>query len=99
MKVIKKTQDPKYDIIIEHELIDGKSWIMDAYLVNAATGVRIPTNEPIFIFRAKDTLATRVLDFYLDSCKSIMHRACIVGRLAMFKIFKEDLPERMKEPA
>jgi hypothetical protein len=89
-----KTQDPKYDIE------DGK-------LINSATGTPIPEDEPVFLFRAKDVHALGTIHDYskrvYESITSIEitssdHLCAINRRLNDFEKFKQDHPERMKQP-
>lgn len=80
------TQAPKYDTNA-----DGK-------LVNRATGVQIPSAEPVFILRAKDGKAIHALLSYFDACNDPRHRAVIKRRIAEFQAFAEGSPEIMREP-
>ena len=81
-----KTQDPKYDI-------------EDGRLVNAATRVPIPEDEPIFILRAQDRRAAATLWEYWHDCVNLVHRNAVYKRLTAFRDFAErSHPERMKEP-
>jgi hypothetical protein len=49
------SQEPKYDVTPEGRII------------NRASGEIIPDDEPIFIFRARDTYALSVLLYYAQS--------------------------------
>lgn len=86
------TQDPKYNIV-------------DGQLVVAATGVPIPEDEPVFIFRAKDCLAADcALEPYRDAVKgrdypqAEAHAQAIAKRIAEFRAFLAQHPERAKLP-
>jgi hypothetical protein len=84
-----QTQDPKYQI----EVADG-----DAYLVNAATGVPLPKDEPVFLFRAKDAKAIGALCSYRDACENKQHIAAVDSRIRDFERFRDRKGSRMKEP-
>ena len=79
------TQDPKFDIE------DGK-------LINAATCVPIPADEPIFIMRAKDRKAEKHIWQYSDDCEDGDHKSAVHDRAEEFHVFSVEHPERMKEP-
>ena len=77
-------QEPKYTV-------DGTS------VLNRASGSPIPADEPIFILRACDKLAVRVLLFYARFCTGA-HFAAVRKRIADFKAFAVKHPQRMKAP-
>lgn len=52
-----KEQEPKYTA----HLVDG-----DCKIVNRKTANRIPDNEPVFIFRAKDKYSVYALESYIQ---------------------------------
>ncbi len=79
------TQDPKYVIV-------------EGQLANVQTGEYIPSNEPIFIFRAKDIHAVGILKKYEDTCLDQEHRANIMARIAEFEAFAADNNDLMGEP-
>lgn len=80
-----KSQESKFDAV------DGK-------LVNRATGVAIPDDEPVFVLRAKDSRALQALWSYLNVCKDDYHRAAIRARIKQFTVFAANHPDRMQEP-
>lgn len=80
------SQEPKYAVST-----DGK-------LINRTTGKAIPDDEPVMIFRAKDTKAMFALNAYLDVCNDKAHRATIKRRIADFTDFAAANPELMREP-
>lgn len=82
---MKVEQEPKYDAV------DGR-------IVNRATGVPIPDDEPVFVLRAKDANAARTLRAYHMNCHDPKHRAVVARRIADFERFAEDHPDRMKQP-
>lgn len=78
-------QDPKYSFA------SGK-------IVNRETGVAIPDDEPVVIFRAKDTLSISALEFYRNSLPLGVHRAIISERINDFITFSKLQAWRMKLP-
>lgn len=82
---MKKTQDPKYGIE------DGK-------LVNIASGVAIPDNEPIFILRGKDILSLQVIQYYETFCATNEHKAAVNSRVEEFTKFQRENREVLKMP-
>lgn len=80
-----ETQDPKYLIIA-------------GQLCNAFTKEPIPSNEPVFILRAKDIHAYPTLDFYEDKCTDEEHRSKVAGRMVEFDEFKSKNNDLMGEP-
>ena len=79
------SQEPKYGI-------------RDGQIVNRLSGASIPGDEPIFIFRAKDRLAVRILTSYFSAIEDPEHARAVAGRLEDFKRFAREHPERMKDP-
>ena len=79
------SQEPKYGI-------------RDGQIVNLSSGAPIPDDEPIFIFRAKDRLAVRILTSYFSAIEDPEHARAVAGRLEDFKRFAREHPERMKDP-
>jgi hypothetical protein len=91
-----KTQTPKYDINVT---VNSDGEVTDAYLINSATGIGIPADEPIMLFRAKDKMAIPAIMFYqipLDGAP--FQYAEIEKILDAFKAYAEQHPELMKEP-
>lgn len=83
-----KSQEPKYDVDA-----NGR-------LVNRATGIAIPDDEPVFVLRAKDKHAVKTLMRYADMCGDgdPRHIDVVHQRLTDFIRFSEEHPERMHEP-
>jgi hypothetical protein len=67
-------------------------------LVNRASGVPIPDDEPVFILRAKDRRALHALREYQSVVTNHEHIQAIATRINDFESFKLSHPERMKEP-
>lgn len=85
-------QEPKYTV----EPGSGR-------IINRATLVAIPDDEPIMIFRAKDVRARLALRTYADSVvetngRAMNHRNSSFDRYQAFIDFADKHPERMKEP-
>lgn len=71
-------------------------------LVNSQTLVAIPREEPLFVFRARDKYAVRVLKSYLQVCTngecSREHLKGIEKKIEEFQKYGLTHPDRMKEP-
>lgn len=78
-------QEPKYTT-------DGYS------IINRASGEAIPSDEPIFIFRARDKHACSMLGEYAEFCSDPEHAGAVIDRFIQFGEWAEAHPERMKEP-
>ena len=70
------TQDPKYGI-------------RDNRLVNMETGKPIPTNEPVFMFRAKGKHAADILSLYGSGSKVKSHKEAVFKRARDFSKFRD----------
>lgn len=81
-----------------HPSQEPKYGIRNGRIVNRRSGVPIPDDEPIFIFRAKDRLAVRTLTAYFSAIEDPEHARAVAGRLEDFKQFAREHPERMKDP-
>jgi hypothetical protein len=79
------SQEPKYGI-------------RDGRIINRQTGAPIPDDEPLFVFRAKDRLAVRILTAYFSAIEDPEHARAVAARLEDFKRFAREHPERMKDP-
>lgn len=82
---MKIEQEPKYDII------DGR-------IVNRKTGVPIPDNEPVMIFRAKDVYAAAAINAYHCLVPPGEHRDAVEARINDFRRFAHNNPGLMKAP-
>lgn len=71
-------------------------------IINTATGVEIPEDEPLILFRGKDVLTRGVLEHYRDECYNRRcrseHTAGIGAELTKLNKFASEHPERMKVP-
>jgi hypothetical protein len=83
-----RTPDPKYNIAYGQ---DGKP-----VLVNAATGVEV--DEPIFILRAKDEHAIKILMAYATECRILSHVGSVLQRMAEFITWRAENKDKIKEP-
>lgn len=83
---MKPEQEPKY------VAVDGK-------IVNRASGLAIPDNEPVFILRARDVFAVQAISAYSAAVQHLPdHQAAVDCRIADFTMFRIRHPELMKEP-
>jgi hypothetical protein len=66
------------------------------------SGEPIPEDEPCFVFRARDVLAYAALEHYarlvVDQQGDSDHFTAVIRRMREFKQFREQHPDRMKEP-
>jgi hypothetical protein len=67
-------------------------------VINRASGEAIPLDEPIMIFRGRDKYAAGVIQFYLAMLLNVAHRVAVGDRLRDFNRFREQFPDRMREP-
>jgi hypothetical protein len=79
------SQEPKYGILGNR-------------LYNRASGEFIPTDEPVFVFRARDRYARAGLSYYMGLFAQGTHRGAIEARIREFNSFASAHPDRMKEP-
>jgi hypothetical protein len=80
-------QEPKYT-----------TGVRDGRICNRATGKPIPDQEPIFILRAKDALASVALSAYLAEITDADHAAAVQERIDAFDAFAEANPDLVKQP-
>lgn len=71
-------------------------------LINRATGIAIPDDEPIMIFRAQDMHARKVISYYVNLVTQDdplgNHKDVCFDRYQAFIAFAEQHAERMKSP-
>lgn len=82
------SQEPKYTV-------DGSS------ILNRSSGVAIPADEPVFVFRARDVLAIDALKTYEAQVAlraDSDHLAAVRNRIEDFARFAETHPDLMKVP-
>lgn len=70
---------------------------MDA-VQNRASGEIIPADEPVFVLRARDIHALDVLMMYYNTVASPEHQTAIAVRIKDFQDFKNNNPNKMKQP-
>ena len=96
---ILKMQDPKYGVLIDTQ--HGETF---ARLANLETGMEVPMDEPVMIFRAKDRAAPAAIDGYL---REVQNNATSIApgtidsaaaRLEDFHGFQRAHPSRVKFP-
>lgn len=78
-------QEPKYNVDING-------------IYNRQTKKVIPEEEPIFVLRASDKHAVKVLKYYEKLVSNGEHTIAIKNRLKDFIGFSKVYPNRMKEP-
>lgn len=77
---------------------DPKYAVVDGQFVNRASGEAIPEDEPVFIFRARDWHAEQIIHAYAGLCTDPQHIEIVLECARNFQDFKNDHPDRMKEP-
>lgn len=81
--------------------IDGKFHIEGEKVIHVS-GREVPEDEPLFLFRARDRYAVSVLTTYRKTCQDAgcteYQIAGIQAAINAFLKFREEHPERMKEP-
>lgn len=77
---------------------DTKFKFEDGYFVNRVSGEKIPQDEPVILFRARDQHSLSVLKFYESLITDQHHRAALIDKIGEFRSFKNNHPDRMKEP-
>lgn len=77
---------------------ENKYRFEDGKIINRATGVAIPDDEPVFVLRASDCRAAQVLFDYATYCKNPRHVQAVLDRQGAFLLFKIEHRDRMKEP-
>ena len=85
--------DPKYSIRVNADY---------SFEIVNPSGVPIPDDEPLILFRARDYLAVPMLEHYFklavaDGCTDY-HLTGIHNRIEAFRRFAAGHPERMKQP-
>jgi hypothetical protein len=82
--------------------LDGKFSIQGSRIVNTVSGEPIPEDEPLFLLRGRDENAIAGLNSYLNICHkrgcNDLHQRGILQTLDKFTAFKNEHPERMKQP-
>jgi hypothetical protein len=75
----------------------------EGHIVKLSNGEILPHDEPLFLVRARDTLAVPLLNYYemlsqRDGCIP-WHMETLEQAYASFLEFKTHYPERMKQPS
>lgn len=100
-----KVQDTKYGVLWEpvrnHPSGEGN---IDGALANLTTGMPIPDDEPVMIFRGQDRHALAAIETY---CRTVTNEGTSIDeksapsageRFMAFQTFAIEHPERMKDP-
>lgn len=83
---------------------DPKYNFADNCIYNVASGEMIPEDEPCMVFRARDIWAVYAIEQYLSDIelgigeKDTPHVTAVKERIAAFRRFAKEHPDRMKEP-
>ena len=84
------------------KIIDGKYHIEGEQIVKTGNGEPVPEDEPLILFRARDTHALATLDYYRDACVAAsctQHQLDAIDAVRVkFLAFRSRNPTRMKEP-
>jgi hypothetical protein len=78
-------QEPKYKFRMDQ-------------VINRASGEAIPQEEPVMIFRGRDAHALSMIIHYHGLIQDPEHQEAVRRRIEDFAHFKNEYPERMKEP-
>src|SRR5215471_6019736 len=82
--------------------MDSKYEIKNGEIYNRRTGEAIPSDEPIFIIRGRDTLAQKTLGFYKYLCTmnncAPDHIEGVAGTIKAFNEYAQKLPRKMRSP-
>ena len=82
--------------------IDPRYHIKDDRIIKTSNDDVVPEDEPLILIRAHDRLALNLLKSYLAECEkdgcTPYQLASIDNRIAAFRKFSIDHPERMKQP-
>lgn len=77
---------------------EPKYGIRGRRLCNRISGDKIPDDEPVFVFRAKDRKAVAALHVYAGVCDDPEHIAAVKQRIRDFTAFAVEHPMKMKQP-
>lgn len=101
-----KAQDTKYGVLVNPiNFSPSGPTEIDALLANLETGMPIPEDEPVMIFRAQDRYAMAAIETYVRLVTSdgnaIDPRTANSAqeRFMSFQVFANTFPERMKTPS
>lgn len=92
----------KIDVTGSRVLLTESEDQVNVVLVNRETGEEIPQDEPIFILRGRDLMASSTIRDYHLRCETsgcqTAHIHAIEASLNRFAIFQHEKPERMRFP-
>jgi len=82
-------------------IIDGKYYCKDDWIYKRGTNEIIPELEPIILFRGRDKLALKMLQYYLELCEldgcTKYQLDSVQNQIERFRKFAETSPT-MKQP-
>lgn len=76
---------------------ERKYKIENGCIVKKQNGIPIPSDEPLFIFRAQDRKALSALVAYNMILDNLEQKASVMKSIKDFRAFQEKFPERMGE--
>lgn len=93
-------QEPKYMI---EPVLNASGSVEGHRIVNRQSGEAIPDDEPLFILRARDSLALSALWVYLNSLPggtSLQrdHRKAVMTRIHQFLNWQANHKDRIRQP-
>lgn len=77
---------------------DKKFEFRDGAFYNRVSGERIPDDEPVMLFRARDIHALDTIRYYCSLAADEHHGKAIRERIDEFTAFANSHPKQMKEP-
>ena len=89
-------------LVRDRVVLDPKYHVENGEVVKTSNGAAIPIDEPLILFRGRDSLAVKALEAYHDACVADhctpYQVDAIRKRIDVFKRFAEEHPDRMKQP-
>jgi len=80
-------------------IFERKYKIKDEKIVKRSNEIPIPSNEPCFIFRAKDRKALPALLAYNMILDNLAQKEAVMKSINDFREFQENNPDKMVEPS
>lgn len=88
-----------YDFGEPKDVVQDPKYRFENFRVfNRFTNEQIPDDEPVFVFRARDTKSIRVLIDYATACDNPDHQGAVLKRVADFLEWQRINPGKVKEP-
>lgn len=77
---------------------DRKFKFEDGRFINRVSGLAIPDDEPVMLFRARDKHALDTLLYYSSLIQDPHHRQAVADRVVEFAQWRIDNHDQLKEP-